>query len=136
MDTSSVCDTGESCAPIGVNCHTLRQGTSDVIGILEEIEDRNQRKSNFLIYNLPESTGSDRTDTDTKRVKNLVKNNLSISGVEVNKVTRLGKHKENSPRPLLLMMEDETSKWKCLKQAPKLRNDSNFCNAYINFLLI
>jgi len=129
MDTSSAHDNGEGNNPRNVNCHSTGRGTNDVIGILDEIEDRNRRKCNLLIYNLPEPTG---TGTDTKTVKNLVKNNLSISGVEVNKVTRLGKHKENSPRPILVTMADETSKWKCLKQAPKLRKDTKFSNVYIS----
>ena len=57
---------------------------------------------------------------------------VRITKVLLHKVTRLGKRKENAPRPILVMMEDETSKWKCLKQAPKLRNDSKFCNVYIS----
>ena len=49
-------------------------------------------------------------------------------------MTTLGKCKENSPKPILVMhmMVDEISKWKCLKQAPKLRNDSKFHNVYIS----
>jgi len=57
---------------------------------------------------------------------------LSISGAKINKVTRLGKQREDSSRPLLVSMSDEASKRLCLKHAPKLRYNTKFCNVYLS----
>ena len=129
MDTSGSPGTGESDAPRDMDPHAK---TNDVFGVLKEIEDRNRRKQNFLIYNLPEPTGSSRAGVDTKTVESIVQKNLSISGAKINKVTRLGKQRKESSRPLLVSMSDEASKWLCLKHAPKLRNDTKFRNVYLS----
>jgi len=54
MDTSSQTGAGESITPSVENPQTIKHGTNDVFGVLKELEDRNRRKANFLIYNLTE----------------------------------------------------------------------------------
>ena len=106
MDTSSTPDNDKYDTPRDVDSHAVKHSASDVYGILKEIEDHNQREPNFLIYNLPEVTGPNHTGVDAKVVESIVQKNLSISGAKINKVTRLGKPKENSPRPLVSMVDE------------------------------
>jgi len=89
-----------------------------------------------LIYNLPGVTGPNCTGIDAKTVESIVQKNLSITGAKINKVARLGKTKENSPRSLLVSMADKVSKWQCLKHESKLRNDAKLCNVYLSTDLI
>jgi len=79
MDTS---DTGKSSVPSGVDSHAVKHETSDVFGVLKELEDRNRRKSNFLIYNLPEPTGSNRAGIDSKTVESIIQKRFCQSLVQ------------------------------------------------------
>jgi len=67
------------------------------------------------MHNLPDPNGSSRARIDTKMIESIVQKKLSISGAKINKVTRLGKQRKDSSRPLLVSMSDEASKWLCLK---------------------
>jgi len=78
----------------------------------------------LIIHNLPESKQS-------ADVENIVHDKLLISDSQVMKVTRIGKHKENAHRSLLVILDSEKSKWSCLRQAPKLRNDTTFKRVYL-----
>jgi len=49
------------------------------------------------------------------------------------KVTRLGKCKENAHGSLLVTMDSEKSKWRCLGQAKILGNDATFKRVHFAF---
>jgi len=103
------------------------------MSIIDKIKDR-RRMCNLIVHNLPEpteSSASERAAADLKRVESIVHDKLLISDNRIMKVTRLGKHKENAHRSLLVTVDGEKSKWRCLRQAPKLRNDTTFKRVYL-----
>jgi len=57
-----------------------------------------------MVYNLPEPVqfyDQERISADTKTVERMIKDKLSVSDVKISKVIRLGKCRENTPRPVL-----------------------------------
>ena len=111
MDTSSSADAGECIIYSVVNPQAAKHGTSDVFGVLKELEDHNKRNTNFLIY-------QNQLGLSVQMLIEKLLNPLFRKfSAKINKVERLGKHKENSSRPLLVSMADESSKWQYLKQA-------------------
>lgn len=65
--------------------------------IIEELEDRERRAANLILYNLDEHVGSSVTDADRVRdvLKDILPNDTSIT-----KTFRLGKKQQNKSRPL------------------------------------
>ena len=101
-----------------------------VITAVDEYVDRERRKANLIIHNLPESGTSDRT-TNISEFENIVVNELKIEGTKAVKAVRLGARKDNRPRLLLITMDCERSKWRILNQAAGLRSSTKWKEVYI-----
>ena len=92
---------------------------------LSELRDRESRKENLVLFNIPEST-SDDTDSrklyDIAQTTELLESELNVQ-TEVANPVRLGKKQQNSrfPRPLRVTVESEQMKWKVLKAAKNLK---------------
>lgn len=95
--------------------------------IFSELQDRNNRSKNILMYNVPESSHNDthlRIESDKAQVQDvLTKLNVSTDDF---KVIRLGKRKleSNKPRPLKVIFTNTNTARQCLYSKKKL-NDSN-----------
>jgi hypothetical protein len=92
---------------------------------LQELEDRERRKSNLVVFNIPElgtGTVDDRRQHDVEELKTILRE-LNVETVLTNPV-RLGPKKEDMkyPRPLRITVEKETVKWHILKEAKNLKN--------------
>jgi len=77
-----------------------------------------------MVHNLPEPeqpSAQERTSADTKTVKGLIKDKLSVTDVKICKVLRLGKYKEKAPRSLLIVFDDENTKRTCLRHSLDLK---------------
>ena len=87
---------------------------------ISEIEDRERRKCNLVMFGLKE--GEEGTDqvSDKSRAEKLCRDLGEI--VEVKKSYRLGEKNPNGPRPLKETLLDETTRNKVLKKAKELRN--------------
>ena len=135
MDISNgVEDVGNRPSNVLVYSSAVQRTSGSVMSIIDEIKDRNRRRCNLIIHNLPEpeqSSAPEKAAADLKSVKNIVHDKLLISDSQVMKVTIIGKHKENAHRSLLVTLDSEKSKWRCLRQAPKLRNDTTFKRVYL-----
>lgn len=102
---------------------------------LEEI-DIEKRRSNFIVYNLPESTAeirASRDKDDYNAVKCLISSGLEISGVKVRDVTRLGgiRQQRDKPRVVLVRLENDQRKNEILFSARKLRRQERWSETYI-----
>ena len=121
---------------VALKSESLSSAVNDqVFSIVNEISDRDSRKCNLMIHNLPEpelSSAQERVSADTKTVEALLKDKLSISDPKICKVLRLGKHKSDRSRSVLIVFDDEKTKWTCLKHAPRLRNDPAFQRVYLS----
>lgn len=112
--------------------------------VLEEIregEEREKKKENLIIFNLPESNSSEakeREEYDTNLCKELFQDEIKVREFEVVKVIRLGKKEDNvddrhtkerrpegRPRPILVKLGTATMKWDIVKNARKLKDTEN-----------
>ena len=100
--------------------------------LLEEMRDREHRKLNLIIFNLPESKADDgktRMDDDLESVRRLLA--VVEVAVPISKATRLGR-KGESTRPLRITTASITDQQGILKAAVKLRDSVECKDIFIN----
>lgn len=107
---------------------TVHKSISEAVNSqMAEEKDIAQRKSNLIIYRVPESDDSDnskRIDHDKKFFLSLVNEalDLDINDSDIDKLYRLGSAaKRDLPRPLLVKLREEKMKWEVMKNLKKLR---------------
>ena len=102
--------------------------TEEVGGVekqLQELEDRERRKTNLVVFNIPELAAG---EVDEKRCHDIrelemVLHELKVKTTLSNPV-RLGPKKSDMkyPRPLRITVENEAAKWSILKEAKNLKD--------------
>ena len=96
--------------PTGTEATTATTVEKTTISLLDEYVDRERRKCNLVIHNMPERTADNLTDrviSDVAAVTRLVEIGINIEGVEITKVIRLGgrgQNRQNKPRLILATM--------------------------------
>ena len=95
--------------------------------IIEEIADRECRKSNIIVCNLLEGENKE-ADKDSASV---LLNYILEQQVNITKVFCLGR-KTGKNRPLLIGLDCEETKLYTLATAPRLRSSTQFPNVYIS----
>jgi hypothetical protein len=112
--------------PSGALSESAKGEHRDLIEVnMNEIQDRDRRKNNIIIFNVGECT-SDITDVrkeyDMAEVTELLANEMNVLTSVMNPV-RLGPKKENMqwPRPLRITVDSESTKWKILKESKNLQ---------------
>jgi len=95
--------------------------------ILDVLADRERRRKNLIIYNMPEPTDG---QSDQQSFKDLCSAAFSAN-VNLSKTARLGKKFDNKHRPLLVCIDDASVRDTILYQSGKLRKHDQFKNVYI-----
>jgi len=97
----------------------------------EEMKERDSRKLNLILVNVPESeaeTGEERQKEDIRRVEELVgKLEVQVADIGIANPTRLGHRvigKASKPRVLRISVKSEEAKKTLLTKAKKLSDDS------------
>ena len=108
----------------------------EVTGAIEEYIDRQRRKCNLIIRNLPEpkaQSTSERASQDINLFKEIVYKELKIntSDIEILKATRLGKLSDK-PRLLRISVSNEQSKAGILRAASKLKSSKKWSSLYFS----
>lgn len=106
----------------------------EIVDIFEDHNDREKRKLNVVVYNLPEAEGSnynERMMKDCDTLKKLVRAELNLD-ITVSRTFRPGKFVENSQRLMVASLATEEEKWDLLRAAPKLRFSKKYTKLYIN----
>ena len=108
--------------------------TSNATDVVDEYLDRERRKSNLIIYGVPESTGStdERKLNDNTYIKNLVHSEFNLDTIEITKCVRLGKRAEGKIRPVQITLTDRYVRGRILRNAKSLRNSTSYQNVYIS----
>lgn len=98
------------------------------INVADELDDRNRRKCNLIVHNLPEGSQPDK-EADKGHLTALCKFiNLEVHAVST---IRLGKIIENKTRLLLVRVDDEVIKKKILARSPQLRSNETWKRVFI-----
>ena len=106
---------------------TVEPSAIAAVSIADELVERERRKYNLIVYNLPEPSEQ---DADKSEFINLCKV-ISDLDIIVTKVIRLGKRFEDKCRPLLVGVEDLSHKTTVLARAPSLRHHTQYKDIYI-----
>ena len=105
-----------------------------IVGMFDQYLDKEKRKNNVVVFNLPESTcqtNSDRMKEDVNSFIQMVREDLHLS-VSVSKCFRVGKRVDTRPRLLIVSLESEWDKWDVLRQAPLLKYANRSPRVFIN----
>jgi hypothetical protein len=108
------------------------------VKILDEYADRERRKANIIIHNLPESQGDNhqtRYENDKKKVDEIIQEGTGVTGVNVSKLVRLGGRGQNQhqkPRLLLVTLDFPDRRRAILAAAKLLRHTEKWSNIYIS----
>lgn len=126
-----------------LDCHTKPDDDQhslpaqrEVTGVIDEYVDRQRRKCNLVIRNLPEPKSQsvqEQASQDIKLFKDIVEKELKIdvSTLKISKAVRLGKLAEK-PRLLLITVNDEQSKVGILRAASKLKSSKKWSSVYFS----
>ena len=105
----------------------------DLSKVLDDHMDKERRKANLVIHNLPEQEGtsvSERSAKDMSSVSTMVKDIMRIH-VTLSKSFRVGKRMPEKHRLLIVTLENPASKHDILKGARQLRHSDMYSNVYI-----
>ena len=97
--------------------------------------DKERRKQNLIIHNLPEPsecTDTERLEKDLQQVSSLLTSEFGVPENIVSKPTRLGVLKTNRSRLLRIEIKDLAAKRQILRNATKLRASSKWSNVYVS----
>ena len=100
----------------------------------DDFLDKERRKSNLVIHNLPEpdcASSQDRSEQDVRQFQELVKYAFRIH-VKVTKAHRVGRIVPGRRRLLIVTLESPELKQDVLQMAPQLRNSPAWGNIYIS----
>jgi len=109
--------------------------THQVLDVVDEYVEREKRKMNLILHNVPEQgEGSfqDRIQKDIDIFKIIINTELDEQNVQVTRAIRLGKYIEGKKRLMLVELKDENVKRDILKKAKILRNSGQWSNVYIS----
>ena len=107
---------------------TVSEVALSTFDVADEIAERDRRKRNVIIYNLPEQ--ANRAGDKTKFTE--VCKSIIDRDIDVVKLFRLGRKIDNKYRPLLVGLSSEADKQNLLSAAPHLRSSKEFKQVYIN----
>ena len=126
MDASDV-PSGSAPAPIPAH--------RSVVAVVDEYVDRERRKKNLIIHNLPEPSDcpdTQRLTNDLQQVSSLLTSEFGVPENVASKPTRLGAPKANKPRLLRVEIGDLAAKREILRNATKYRASSKWSNVYVS----
>lgn len=104
--------------------------------ILLELEDRNNRKHNLVIFNCPEPTGktNERREQDISVAREIIHTvpvDVDSTNIAVFRVGRITSG--DSPRPLKIKFQDTRDPHKIIKNASAIKQNPRFQNISISF---
>ena len=111
--------------------HIVNKSVNDLIegkmkGITEEIEERERRKENIIIVNIPESnkdTPEERLKEDTEKIKKLFEKVTTVESDTIKKITRIGKKEDKKSRLIRVQLNSQEKKSELMKKQRELNNE-------------
>ena len=102
--------------------------------IVDEYRDREMRKSNIIIFNIPEpkSVDSAQWKKEDIAVINAIAEELGSTALDFVGVVRLGAKSSDKNRPLKVQLNSLSQRRFLLMKAKELRKSKQFSNMYIN----
>lgn len=103
--------------------------------IVEEVNQRNKRKQNLIVFGLNEQIQRESADVRIERDRNSIINIINILDPEVDtsnlKPIRLGRFQEGKNRPIKFVLDTEESVYRILKKTSVLKTHNDYKNKKI-----
>ena len=109
------------------------RGEQNIAKVFDDFLDRDRRKNNLVVHNLPESSAetlTERSDQDDQKVQSMVREAFRLN-IKVSKSFRVGKVVPDKHRLLIVTLENPEVKQDVLRLAPQLRGTEFWGNIYI-----
>ena len=106
---------------------SVTSSSNTALSIVDELADREKRKKNVIVYNLPEASDH---EADKCSFLDLCKK-VYNADISVNKMVRLGKKSTDKQRPLLISLKHDEDKSLLLLQSYLLRRNSQHSNVFM-----
>lgn len=117
--------------------NTSSNDSSHIEKVIQEVNERNARKSNLVVYGLPETTGdpsNDKAGTDKEAVIKILQ--ILQPNIDFNTVSpfRLGKFDPSkpNPRPIKVKLASEELLYACLKNGKKLKSNREYSQIVVS----
>ena len=105
----------------------------NVAQIFDDFIDKDKRKNNIVVHNLPEATGSsakEKIEKDVLLFQEMAKESFHLN-VAVNKGFRVGKVLPNKARLFIITLDTPGVKHDLLRLAPQLKGTDKWSNIYL-----
>lgn len=105
----------------------------DLSKVLDDHLDKEKRKANVVVHNLPEQvegTVTEKCEKDSTSFVTMIKSEMKINAT-VSKSFRAGKKLNDKPRLLIITLDNPAVKQDILRYAPQLRHSDQYSNIYI-----
>lgn len=95
--------------------------------ILQELSDRQRRKRNIVLFNVPEKeNGENRNAEDSATIKQILNEVDPIINTSITNAWRLGKFSKDKNRPLKVILENESIVGIVLRKAKNIKTSEKF----------
>ncbi|KAK9754638.1 hypothetical protein QE152_g1166 [Popillia japonica] len=92
-------------------------GDDNMVNIIEELQDRQARESNIIIFNLSKSNNPNQEETENViKILNSIDNTVNVTNLQL---TRLGKFTHEKKRPIKVTLFSKADVLKILKNKKK-----------------
>ena len=101
---------------------------------IEAYRDRESRKCNVIIHNIPESKkleAKERREEDLQEVGSLLEEGLELKDFQVQSIVRLGKRMEDKHRLIKVTVESVKTKREILSKTKKLKNEVKWSRIFV-----
>ena len=108
-------------------------GMHGIAQVFDDFVDKERRKNNLVVHNLPESVGdsqANRFSKDIKCFQEMAKEVFKIN-VSISRSFRVGRANGDRDRLLIVTLDTPGAKHDILRVAPDLRNTEKWANIYI-----
>ena len=109
------------------------KSTQDLSKVLDDHMDRERRKGNVVVHNLPKQPGCtvmERSEKDISLFSTMLKEVMKIH-VVASKSFRVGRKSQDKPRLLIVALDNPACKQDILRGARQLRHTEQYSNIYI-----
>ncbi|KAK3879156.1 hypothetical protein Pcinc_016250 [Petrolisthes cinctipes] len=106
----------------------VRKVTERMMENLEEEREREKKRNNIIMFNVPESRKteiSEITYEDRERCEEIFQGKLGVKDAKIQRIFRIGRITTGKVRPVIMEMNEVGIKWELVKRSKKLKNNDD-----------
>ena len=106
----------------------IKKVMDKVVEHLGEIQEKEKKKKNIIIFNIPESKKAeigDRVSDDKKKCEEVFQGALRIRDAKIERIFRIGRENNGKIRPVIVELSEVETKWELIKRSKCLKDEDN-----------